>query len=1771
VHLFSFRDSDFSNGEHVGTIGKGYSGSANYDLSNNIAEFENEDGFGYSVSLNQNLLAVSAPFDSGYANSLLNSGSVNLYNFSDEYLSNPSLQAVIGKGYSGGKNYDLGILDSSDGLGFSVSLDNRRLAIGAYADDGFNNNYTNTGAVYLFSFADSYYSSLVHESTIGKGYIGGKNYDVETLSDTDLFGSSVSLNGKRLAIGAYQSGASNTGSVYLFSFADSSFNSPVLESTIGMGHTGGKNLNLDILESADNFGHSVALYENRLAVGARFDDGFMNVANNSGSVYIFGFDDLSFSNPQKLSILGKDYVGVGDYDVSSLDGGGTYGDSFGWSLSLFDKTLYVGAFRDDGFNNQYIDTGSVYIFDLSNEISQKIIIGKGYSGGTGLNINTLDGEDWFGAAVSASTTSFVVGASKDDGSNNQQSNSGAVYLFGYSDGSNQSQTEKIIPSSLTNILNTSTNLTLQASNDITLNSSLSVNNPNGNGGDLTIQAGRSILLNANITTDNGNLNIFANDTLANGVVDAERDSGDAVITMASGISIAAGTGTVNIEMRDGSGKTNRSSNNITLGSINASQLNILNKGSGQLLQNQTSSIDISGTTNLQTESDIVLLSSSNDFNDISVQSNGSVTVRDMNALNLNMAKFNGTMQVISSSDLNINSSIVIDLNGTFYARATDNILISNKIDVKNGGTLKLEGFSDSNVTGNIDLKMNSDNSDFIGKINLEDGGIFSKEGHVYSILRTASDFENLQLEGNYILGNDIDYTTRRNQRIDSFNGNLEGGGYFLSNVIFDDGYGDSVTYGAIFGQTFDAEITNIKTSSNITRTIGPNAGIVGTASGDFKLRNVISTGSISKGAGLVAYLGSGEISNAYVKLDLDDALGAGIASYNNSLIDNSHFDGNINGRSTVGGIVGNNRGYIKNSSSSGNYTSTGYGIGGLVGFNEDSGIIENSYSSANINGVSYIGGLVGQNGTILSETDKHLAVKNTNNPYTFSNASIISSYSTGNVNQNPDGSGSAYIGGLVGWNRGKITKSYSRGSVNALDSFAGGLIGWNEGEVKQSFSTGNVSGSSGVAGLAGVNQLGALYDIYARGSVTANTYAGGLVAWNISGIVKNGYSTGTVVSDSNAGGLIGVNGSIYVNALSNDVQSSVIESFWDVETSGLSSSAAGVGKTTSEMKTTSMYTDALWDFTNVWKRDEQNIKNDGYPYFSWQTYIYQTPITLDFSLNSITSGYTYNGSAYNLNQIWDSSSIFGNNYSSLSLGTDYNFLYNNQSITSFTNAGSYTDISISFLNTAYNLGSNNTLGSLTITPKQLTISGSVVNNKDYDGTDSSSLNVGSLSGLVNNETLDVTAISTFDDKNAGTNKNVSVSYQLRDGLNGGLASNYILNGETLIAVISPKLLNIDGSIVEDRIYNGSIDANVTEGTLSGLIANEELFVTAAGLFDNPEIGFDKNVDVTYQLSDGLNGGLASNYRLNGEVFLASILPVPSPPTPPANEPAPVLPPPLVVEPVPPSTPQLGDNTTDVIRDILNDPALDFVDIIDQTNTNVPLPTSVDPIQPTTPPVVVEPTIPDSSPPVNVPDATPDNPVEVPLDETPVGGDKNRGHGNDADGFDEDNPGQGNFDGLPSTGIERTSGRVENSNESVADNSRALISNIEALLERSKKLKERIAASESENLPSESTTNESSISSEDQSSVISDTPVKVKDDNGHGNDADGVDESNPSKGKGGPNAEKSESAESDGASDEEESTKKNEGGDKDRGHGNDDDGVDEDNPGKSSGTSPNKKK
>jgi hypothetical protein len=318
-------------------------------------------------------------------------------------------------------------------------------------------------------------------------------------------------------------------------------------------------------------------------------------------------------------------------------------------------------------------------------------------------------------------------------------------------------------------------------------------------------------------------------------------------------------------------------------------------------------------------------------------------------------------------------------------------------------------------------------------------------------------------------------------------------------------------------------------------------------------------------------------------------------------------------------------------------TSTGYL--GFFGCLSGATIANLNFTTMNINGYDYVGGLAG-------------SATGANTITNISVSGVVRGYATGLQNDmgvggiigilNGSGSvlsglhfsgsvyGNARIGGLIGWTKEGITltDSYSEGvlSLSPTDGarFIGGITSVVESSTGATmtiptvfdrvYSTciinGNVSsGNTGdVGGLVGIMNHGAiLRNCYATGAVHGPTSgaattrgAGGLVGRVASSAcqIVNCYSTGSVSGSTSAG---------YVGGLIGASAATATGCFWNTATSGQATSAGGAtGLTTDQMKQLADYYDAGWDFVldtlngaeDAWNMDGVNAS--GYPFLSWQ-------------------------------------------------------------------------------------------------------------------------------------------------------------------------------------------------------------------------------------------------------------------------------------------------------------------------------------------------------------------------------------------------------------------------------------------------------------------------------------------------------------------------------------------------------------------------------------------
>ena len=173
-----------------------------------------------------------------------------------------------------------------------------------------------------------------------------------------------------------------------------------------------------------------------------------------------------------------------------------------------------------------------------------------------------------------------------------------------------------------------------------------------------------------------------------------------------------------------------------------------------------------------------------------------------------------------------------------------------------------------------------------------------------------------------------------------------------------------------------------------------------------------------------------------------------------------------------------------------------------------------------------------------------------------------------------------------------------------------------------------------------------------------------------------------------------------------------------------------------------------------------------------------------------------------------------------------------------------------------------------VSPKLVTISGIVANNKVYNGTMNTTYDFSSatIDGLINSDMVSINvsnASATFSDKNVGTNKTVTFS---GFALTGSDVANYILSKqpESVTANITPREVTISGISAENKLYDGTNVATLIFPKITvamGLVLDDTLSVSATGTFADSNVSDSIVVDIS-ELT--LSGASVSNYVLSQE-------------------------------------------------------------------------------------------------------------------------------------------------------------------------------------------------------------------------------------------------------------------------------------------------------------------
>ena len=340
--------------------------------------------------------------------------------------------------------------ERDDWFGFALSLSGNSLVAGAFHEDspatGVDGNQGNgaedSGAAYVFT--------RTGQSWTQEAYL--KPNDTKA---GDLFGTSVSIDGDTIAVGAlhvdFNSAPTSTarsGVAYVFA------------------RTGGAWMQRQQLAASnarpgDKFGIAMDLEADTLAVGAVY--GGATNGPRGGAVYVFGRDAMGWTERQILTPS----VASGQFGSSiQLDGdrmligapgeenstGATYlfvrrdgqwseqlrlqpdsleaGSKFGYSVTLLGDRIAAGApHHPDGDSTAPVPPGEVYVFEREADQWQQTAL---------LRAPTAYTSDYFGANVLLSRWGLAIGANGDsshgrgvnaDASSHDSMYSGAAYLY----------------------------------------------------------------------------------------------------------------------------------------------------------------------------------------------------------------------------------------------------------------------------------------------------------------------------------------------------------------------------------------------------------------------------------------------------------------------------------------------------------------------------------------------------------------------------------------------------------------------------------------------------------------------------------------------------------------------------------------------------------------------------------------------------------------------------------------------------------------------------------------------------------------------------------------------------------------------------------------------------------------------------------------------------------------------------------------------------------------------------------------------------------------------------------------------------------------------------------------------------------------------------------------------------------------------------------------------------------------------------------------------
>ena len=253
---------------------------------------------------------------------------------------------------------------------------------------------------------------------------------------------------------------------------------------------------------------------------------------------------------------------------------------------------------------------------------------------------------------------------------------------------------------------------------------------------------------------------------------------------------------------------------------------------------------------------------------------------------------------------------------------------------------------------------------------------------------------------------------------------------------------------------------------------------------------------------------------------------AGAVGYNVGTIENISNSASITATDEcAGGIVGNSTYKVYNSYSTiKNVANKGFisgknNVGGIAGCAK-AVVVDNAENTALIEGIGYVGGIIGGIGSSSENEMKNL--KNTGNINGSHFVGGISGHCGGNTTVSSKTSSYSCLK-EYGGSCGTLQVANNKGKITGL-RYVGGIIGEVcHGTISELSNSGDVIGEGGTGGIVSSMSYTKTTAVYNTGNIYGKDYVGGIIGYNNEGVTSAAYSTGKVDGDSLVGLMIGYN------------------------------------------------------------------------------------------------------------------------------------------------------------------------------------------------------------------------------------------------------------------------------------------------------------------------------------------------------------------------------------------------------------------------------------------------------------------------------------------------------------------------------------------------------------------------------------------------------------------------------------------------------------------------